>query len=333
MSLLLHELVEGVDIRFTGRRVSSRCPNLPTALERPEIIDENLLEDLHSGKIIGPFDSPPSNTFRLCPVGLVPKKAHGEAIPGKFRRIDHLSYPKEPKTFPDGTEWYSVNDEIEIPSEELPAWQEFLAAVSQFGPGCFMAKSDVVGAFRNIGVAPKDRELLGFRWRNKYYAHTVLPFGLRSAPYLWGRLAQLILRRVRYECDARGLQAFITLYVDDYLMAGASSADANACLEILQSVCRRWRIMLAEDKTFRATQEMEVLGVIVNTLEMTLSMHPGRMSSTRRLLQQVRSCATVSSSILESVAGKLTWLVRAIPQGRLFTQRIYEACSMGKCVI
>jgi hypothetical protein len=56
---LVNELVSGVNVRFTGRRVSTHCPNLPTALERPDVIDKSLLADLDSGKIVGPFDFPP----------------------------------------------------------------------------------------------------------------------------------------------------------------------------------------------------------------------------------------------------------------------------------
>ena len=53
-----------------------------------------------------------------------------------------------------------------------------------------MAKFDVEAAYRNIAVHPADRYLLGMKWRGQYYVDLVLPFGLRSAPYIFNTIAE-----------------------------------------------------------------------------------------------------------------------------------------------
>ena len=55
-----------------------------------------------------------------------------------------------------------------------------------------MAKFDVEAAYRNIPVHPSDRVLLGIKWRGKYYVDLAVPFGLRSAPYLFSLVAHMV---------------------------------------------------------------------------------------------------------------------------------------------
>ena len=43
-----------------------------------------------------------------------------------------------------------------------------------------------------IPVWKQEWELLGIRWRNQYYVDTCLPFGLRSAPYLFNHIAEAL---------------------------------------------------------------------------------------------------------------------------------------------
>ncbi len=62
----------------------------------------------------------------------------------------------------------------------------------KLGPNCFMAKTDVQSAFRNIPVHPDDWELLGMKWRGLYFFDRVLPFGLRSAPYIFNMLSDAL---------------------------------------------------------------------------------------------------------------------------------------------
>ena len=56
----------------------------------------------------------------------------------------------------------------------------------------FMSKLGIKSAFRNIPVHPSDWELLGMKWNGLYYFDPVLPFGLRSAPFLFDQFSCMI---------------------------------------------------------------------------------------------------------------------------------------------
>ncbi|XP_028415501.1 uncharacterized protein LOC114538532 [Dendronephthya gigantea] len=162
----------GFKIGYKGPRHPFVSPNLKTALMSPEIVDENLLNEVKQGHTVGPFTSPPFTNFQVYPLGLVPKKNSS-----KWRTIFHLSYPKSSTT--------SVNANIssEDYSLQYVRIDDAMRILLELGPNCFMAKTDVQSAFRNIPVHPDDWELLGMKWRGLYFFDRVLPFGLRSAPW------------------------------------------------------------------------------------------------------------------------------------------------------
>ncbi len=55
-----------------------------------------------------------------------------------------------------------------------------------------MAKTDICSAFRNVPVHPTDWELLGMHWKGLYFFDKVLPFGLRSAPFIFNQLSDAL---------------------------------------------------------------------------------------------------------------------------------------------
>lgn len=58
-------------------------------MDNPTSVNNKLSKELAAGRIVGPYDTPPFETFRVSPLGIVPKK-----LPGEFRLIHHLSYPE-----------------------------------------------------------------------------------------------------------------------------------------------------------------------------------------------------------------------------------------------
>ena len=175
------ELREGARIGYSGPRCQRFSPNLPTTYFNPEVVTGNLTDEVSKGRTMGPFPTPPFENFQVSPIGLVPKK-HSD----KFQTIFHLSFPKS------GTS--SINYFIEKDDFSLQyiTIDNAIAAIQKFGPGCYMGKTDIESAFRLIPVHPNDWELLGMFWNGQYYFDKVLPFGLRSAPYIFNQLSDAI---------------------------------------------------------------------------------------------------------------------------------------------
>ena len=86
---LIQGFLHGFSIRYFVSLLAIRSPNLKSAMDNPTSVNDKLSKELGAGRIVGPFDSPPFETFRVSPLGIVPKK-----LPGEFRLIHHLSYPE-----------------------------------------------------------------------------------------------------------------------------------------------------------------------------------------------------------------------------------------------
>lgn len=150
-------------------------PNLSSALENPEIVDECLRKECQHSHMAGPFDAPPVLPIHTPDVGVVSKKSGGH------RLIMHLSAPAG----------NSINDGIEIAdySFHMVTVDTIVDHIMHAGRGALLCKIDLKHAFRLCLVNPKDWPVLGMRQQGKFYIDKVLPFGLRSALALFNCLA------------------------------------------------------------------------------------------------------------------------------------------------
>ena len=68
---------------------------------------------------------------------------------------------------------------------------DIIDGIMSLGWGTLLAKFNVESAYRIIPVHPNDRYLLGMQWEGNYFVEMALPFGLRSAPYIFSSVADL----------------------------------------------------------------------------------------------------------------------------------------------
>ena len=195
----------------------------------------------------GPFSSPPS---LLCcsGAGVVPKKS------GKLRLIHHLSAPAG----------VSVNDRIpkDLYSLQYVTIDDAINMISRLGRGALLAKIDIRNVFRLCPVRPEDRPLLGIYWCQQYYYDLLLPFGLRSAPFIFNQVADAF----EWICQEEfGISDLIHL-LDDFLTAGLPASDiCSRRLEIILAACTYLGIPVAEEKTEASTTSLTFLGIHLDT--------------------------------------------------------------------
>ena len=118
--------------------------------------------------------------MHISSFGVIPKKGQ----PGKGHLIVDLSSPGGA----------SVNDGIDPQDFSLQYIKvdQVIRMVSRYDPGALMAKFDVESAYRNIPVHLDNRFLLGMRWHGQFYVDLSLPFSLRSAPFIFNSVADMV---------------------------------------------------------------------------------------------------------------------------------------------
>lgn len=197
----------GVKIGYEGPKdLFINLPPHPTASNAPDVLDKDLQKQLAHDRltIIELPLQPPSV---VSPLGLVPKRDGG------FRRIHDLSCPR-------GS---SVNDYIpgSYGSLEYIAVDDAIEAILLVGRGAILIKRDLADAFRHIPIALADRWLLRFLWNRTIYEERFLPFGLRTAPFIF----DLFAKALNWMLIAVCLWPLVIHYLDDFLAILPPNAD------------------------------------------------------------------------------------------------------------
>ena len=109
----------------------------------------------------------------------------------------------------------SLNDCLETGPNLMNALVRILM---RFRKAPFAAKADIEKAFLQVGIHPKDRDLLRIVWivdnQVKIYRFTRLPFGLNCSPFLLGAVMRHTLFNTVLDDETRD-QILSSFYVDD----------------------------------------------------------------------------------------------------------------------
>ena len=312
VSWLLKGITDGVPLGYTGLRQPSRSRNLQSALSHPEVIEAELLKELRAGRIAGPFATTPLANLRCSGIGAIPKKN------GKWRMIVHLSAPR-------GS---SVNDGIDKEQYSLhySSVDEAVALLQQAGWGASMAKVDLKAAFQMIPVGREDWELLGMVWRDAIYVDKCLPFGLRSAPYLFNQYARALswILKTNYSIKRH------IHYLDDYLMVGeAGSNQCSTYLATMLKLCERLGVPVAAEKVEGPSTSIVFLGILLDSVTQELSLPAVKLQEFLSFIHDWCMRRKCTKRQLLSLVGKLLFAARVVPAGRFFLRRLVElSCTV-----
>ena len=311
---LCTELREGAHIGYNGPRHDRRAKNLASAFINPQKVTDNFQTEVSLGRTAGPFDKPPLPNLQVSPIGLVPKK-HSN----KFRTIFHLSYPKGG----DSINSFINKDDFSLTYVTI---DKAIKHIQLLGPAMvYLAKTDIESAFRLFPVHPADWELLGMQWKGQYYYDKVLPFGLRSAPFLFNQLSDALEWVLIQKCAI----SFVCHFLDDFLIMEPqpSNSGPNNCQTSLTSMLLAFQqlgVPLSKDKTVGPSTELEFLGIILDSGKAEARLPPDKLS---RLNEELKTWSTRKKATLvqlQSLIGTLNFACKVIPPGRAFLQRIIE---------
>ena len=146
-----------------------------------------------------------------------------------------------------------------------------------------------------------DRHLLSLKWREKLYVDLVLPFGLRSAPFIFNSVADLLH------------------YLDDYITAGPT--DSQQCLYNLnkaKAVCSRLGLPLHPEKCVGPVSCMVVLGIELDSVQQIARLPADKLQRLIQLLELWAGRQWCNKKQLESLIGHLHHASMEVWPGRTF---------------
>ena len=93
-----------------------------------------------------------------------------------------------------------------------------------------------------------------------------------------------------------------------------------------RSICLELGVPLAEDKTLGPTTCLVYLGLEIDASSMTVRIPSDKIQQLRFKLSRMLQMRKVALADLQELTGLLNFCVRAIPAGRAFVRRLYDAC-------
>lgn len=228
----------------------------------------------------------------------------------KWRLIHDLSHP----------EGLNANSFVESPFFDLPAAVRFARRLSV---GAFLWKGDIDSAFRIVPVRERDWPLLAFHIDGVLYVDTRLPFGHALSPYYF---INFVGRPVLYVAVRRGasLLGLLSAYVDDFFGGCDDYDKAIDQMRLWLRVCADLGVPVSQAKTFLPTQVLEILGFIIDTRDMTISVSRDRIQDVLDEMSYLQGRKSVQKRDLERLAGKMTFICSVVPGGRTFMRELLD---------
>ena len=281
------------------------------ARDHSDVISQYLNKEVEQNRIAGPFDTNPfSVPIMVSPLNSVPKSSSNER-----RIIVDLSWPQG---------WGSVNNGIskEFYLEQkidlhYASVEDVCRMVLEVGKGATIYKRDLRQAYRQFPVDPADYYLLGYSWENSYYFDTVLAMGQRNA----GVGCSRVTRAVMYIHGRNGYNGIS--YLDD-LIGVSHPACGSEAYEHLGTVLSNLGLTENVPKACPPCTVQTVLGVSIDTNEMTVSVTDERLTEISNLLLEWEDKRSCKKKELQSIIGKLCFICKCVRQSRVFLNRLLE---------
>ncbi|CAG2216499.1 unnamed protein product [Mytilus edulis] len=271
-------------------------------------MEKYLVKELTKGAIIGPFHvNPFDHGIILSPLNTVPKKDSTERRiildlssaggTGVNEFIDKDNYLGEPVSL------------------TYPRVDDLVSLIKKKGSGSHLFKRDLARAYRQIPIDIGDTFLVGFAWNGHIFFDIVLSMGLRSA----AQICQRLTNAIAYIYRSLGFD--IINYLDDFAGVEIPELSEKAFLE-LQNVLASCGIEESEHKAVGPSTRMEFLGIICDSVKMTLEISIERLTDIDLILLEWVGKEFASKREIQSLVGKLNFVGCCVRPGRVFISRI-----------
>ena len=294
-------ITEGVTLPFLSEPATLSYTNTPTVTQHAAVVRQRLREYMDFGAVIELPTSTALSDIRIQPLHVIIKEGKKPRLVIDLSRNlnDHLRY--------DYFHYSSVDDAVEASH-----------------PGCWYGKLDLSNCFLSFPLHPSVRQYFYFRFDGRLYQFTHMPFGLNTAP----RVCTQLLSVVNFALTQAGILDI--RYLDDFFLIGRSHSDVQRDLTLAQSIISQFGLVVNPEKTEGPSQRLSFLGVLLDSVNQTLSCTPQRVEELTSLLRSLRRQRVITRRHAESLIGKLSFAAKVLPGARPFMRRMLDTVHACK---
>ena len=154
---------------------------------------------------------------------------------------------------------------------------DFIQLIKAKGRGCLLYKCDLRKAYRQIKICPSQYHLVSYVWKKHIFCDTVLSMGTKSSAYC----CQRVTNAISFIMFQIGI--YILNYLDD-LASAETAENAYFSFNTLRTILRKCGIEEAQNKACLPSTNMFFVGILFNTVKMTIEVTPERLNEINFLL-------------------------------------------------
>ena len=174
-------------------------------------------------------------------------------------------------------------------------------------PNDWLGKVDLKDAYFVVPIWENHKKYLRFLWKDSLLEFACLPFGLAVAPRVFTKIMKPVVALLR----RTGIRLII--YLDDLLFMSSSKVGLQQDMTTAQYLLENLGFVINLEKScFQPTQQLEFLGFVVNTLDMTLLLPDCKVEAIKSHCSKMLLHHEVSVRELSQLIGKLTASIQAI---------------------
>ena len=279
------------------------------------ILWNKIIKEVKVKRYAGPFEQIPFDTYIQSPIGLVPKDS-GRST----RLIFHLSYPRGARS-----KSLNANTPKEMCSLAYPDFNKAIELCMRAGVSCSLSKSDMMAAFRNLGIKNSQWRWLVMKAESQidgkiyYFVDKCLPFGASISCALLQEFSNAISHILRVKTKQDNVN-----YLDDFLFIALLKAFCNAQVELFLDICRQINFPISIEKTFFSSTQMIFLGFLIDTVAQLVLVPKEKIHKGQELIEKALKKRKITVKQCQHICRFLNFLGRCIIPGRAFTRCMYS---------
>ena len=309
----------GFDLSYCGElKVKKTAPNLKLRIGSQIELWNKVMTEVKAGRYAGPFEEVPFEFYIQSPIGLVPKDK-GK----KTRLIFHLSFPKDGESVNSGIP-------VDLCKVTYPDFSEAIRMCLKAGKSCFIAKSDMSMAFRNVPLKVSSWAYLVLKCQHPvskktyYFFDKCLPFGSSISCSIFQEISNSISHIVKYRTGRKNLA-----YLDDYFFVALIRAVCNGQVDEFLRICSYINFPVSLEKTFWGTTILVFLGLLIDTVEKVVRIPKEKIEKALILIEEflTKKDRKVTVLQIQKLCGTLNFLCKCVIPGKVFMHRFYSLIS------
>ena len=181
-------------------------------------------------------------------------------------------------------------------------------------------KLDLSRAYRQLAIDPWDYHFLGFTFDDLLFFDIFFAFGLRPATMACQRTTNAIMFLYL------ALGYFCTNYIDDF--GGCDTpARASDAFHALKWLFHELGISTSADKDLPPSTSMIFLGILIDTIAMTLSVPASKLTELVQCICSVLRCKQISFHQLQPLLGLLSFVTACVHPAHIFISALLNGLS------